>query len=150
MHAFPSLFRFAGITVFAAGLACAPALAENPKPAKPVAPLAAGQALERWENMTPQQRERALAKLTPERRTQVEERLRRLEQLPVAERQQLRERYQEFQRLPRERQDALRLELQALRTMRPLMRQRRIASALFQRQYSQDEQRILREAMGME
>ena len=134
-----------------AGLFSVPAAAEqNTKQQKRIAPLAAGQALDRWESMTPAQRERALSRLTPERRAQVEERLRRLEELPPAEREQLRQRYQEFQKLPRDRQDALRLEIQALRSMRPVARIRRMNSPVFQRQYSADEQRILREAMGMD
>ena len=136
--------------MLAAGLSSSPLLGQAGKAPRRVAPLAAGQALERWERMTPQQRERALSKLTPERRAQVEERLRRLEDLPAAERQQLRQRYQEFQGLPRDRQDALRLELQALRNMRPMMRRRRAGSPEFQRQYSPEEQRILREALGLE
>jgi hypothetical protein len=145
-----ALLQFGIVAAVAIGLAAAPLFGQAGKAPKRVAPLAAGQALERWESMTPQQREKALSKLTPERRAQVEERLRRLEELPPAERQQLRQRYQEFQSLPRDRQDALRLELQALRSMRPIMRQRRVASPAFQRQYSQEEQRILREAMGLE
>lgn len=138
------------IVALLAGATSIPMFGQAGKAAKRLAPFAAGQALERWERMTPQQREKALSRLTPERRAQVEERLRRLDELPPAERQQLRERYREFQRLPRDRQDALRLELQALRSMRPLMRRRRVASPEFQRQYSPDEQRILREALGME
>ncbi|MEQ1949562.1 MAG: DUF3106 domain-containing protein [Bryobacteraceae bacterium] len=117
---------------------------------RPVAPLAAGRALERWETMTPDEREKALAKLPPARRAQVEERLRRLESLPDNDRQQLRLRYQEFERLRRDRQDALRLEIQALRSMRPMMRRRRAISPEFQRQYSPEEQRIMRQALGLE
>jgi hypothetical protein len=122
-------------------------LAQAPAKKKQV-PIQAEAVLERWERMTPEQREKALAKLPPERRARVEERLKRLESLPPEDRENLRQRFNEFQSLPQDRRDALRLEIQALRNMRPVMRRRRVESPEFQRLYSPDEQRILRQAMG--
>ncbi|MEQ1885125.1 MAG: DUF3106 domain-containing protein [Bryobacteraceae bacterium] len=139
----------------AAGVAISPAFGQAypAGPAakrRPIAPLAAGRALELLETMSPEEREKALAKLPPARRIQIEARLRRLEALPESERQQLRQRFQDFERLTSDRQDALRLEIQALRSMRPVMRRRRVMSQAFQRQYSSEEQRILRQALGFE
>lgn len=104
--------------------------------------------LERWETMTEDEREKALSQLPPERRARAEARLKRLELMPEEKRASLRRRYEEFQSLPEDRRDALRLELQALRNMRPMVRRRRINSPEFRRQYSQEEQRLLRQAMG--
>jgi hypothetical protein len=141
--------RFIAVLALCAGLGPVPSFGQAGKK-KAAEPLAAGRALERWESMTPEQRERALSRLSPERRAQIEERLRRLEQLPPEERERLKQRYQDFAALPRDRQDALRLEIQALRNMRPVMRRRRVMSPEFQRHYSPEEKRILREALGME
>ena len=108
-----------------------------------------GPAVQRFMNMTPEQREKALARLPPERRAQVEQRLNRLAQLPPEQRAELQQRYQAFQSLPRDRQDAVRLELQSLRALPPRLRQRRLASPGFQREYSPEEQRLLRESLGL-
>jgi hypothetical protein len=108
-----------------------------------------GPAVQRLLNMTPEQREKALARLPPERRAQIEQRLNRLAQLPPEQRAELQQRYQAFQSLPRDRQDAVRLELQSLRALPPRLRQRRLSSPGFQREYSPDEQRLLRESLGL-
>lgn len=108
-----------------------------------------GPAVQRLLNMTPEEREKALARLPPERRAQVEQRLNRLAQLPPEQRAELQQRYQAFQSLPRDRQDAVRLELQSLRALPPRLRQRRLSSPGFQREYSPEEQRLLRESLGL-
>jgi hypothetical protein len=108
-----------------------------------------GPAVQRLLNMTPAERERALARLPPDRRAQIEQRLNRLAQLPPEQRAELQQRYQAFQSLPRDRQDAVRLELQSLRALPPRLRQRRLSSPGFQREYSPEEQRLLRESMGL-
>jgi hypothetical protein len=108
-----------------------------------------GPAVQRLLNMTPEEREKALARLPPERRAQIEQRLNRLAQLPPEQRAELQQRYQAFQSLPRDRQDAVRLELQSLRALPPRLRQRRLASPGFQREYSPEEQRLLRESLGL-
>jgi len=108
-----------------------------------------GPAVQRLMNMTPEQREKALARLPPERRAQIEQRLNRLAQLPPEQRAELQQRYQAFQSLPRDRQDAVRLELQSLRALPPRLRQRRLSSPGFHREYSPEEQRLLRESLGL-
>jgi hypothetical protein len=108
-----------------------------------------GPAVQRLLNMTPEEREKALARLPPERRAQIEQRLNRLAQLPPEQRAELQQRYQEFQSLPKDRQEAVRLELQSLRALPPRLRQRRLNSPGFQREYSPEEQRLLRQSMGL-
>ena len=51
--------------------------------------------------------------------------------------------------MPQDRQDAVRLELQSLRALPPRLRQRRLVSPGFQREYSPEEQRLLRESLGL-
>jgi hypothetical protein len=60
--------------------------------------------LERWNCMTPEERQRALARLPPERRRELQQKLQQFRSLPPEERQQLRERYQAFRQLPQEQQ----------------------------------------------
>ena len=117
---------------------------KGPRPA-PLPP----RALERFQKMTPEQRQRALERLPPDRRARIEEQLRRLQNLPPDQRQQLQERYQRFQSLPRDRQIAVRTELQSLRQMPPAERRARVNSPEFQETYSPQEQRLLRESLGM-
>lgn len=119
----------------------------NPNPRLPVNPNADAQ-LERFESMTPEQREKALSKLPPERRAQVEQRLNRLEQLTPQQRQQLQQRLQDFQKLSPERQRAVRDEIQNLRGMPPRLRLRRLNSPEFEQEFSPEEQRLLRQSFG--
>lgn len=75
----------------------------------PVLPPPPGLAIiDRLERMTPEERDRALSKLPPERRKRVEERLAEFDSLPPAERERLRNRLETFTQLPPERQDATR------------------------------------------
>ena len=136
--------------IFAVGVLCAcgvapPAMAQARRAPKGIP----GPAIERLLSMTPEERERALSRLPPERRAQVEQRLNRLAQLPPEQREELQRRYQEFRSLPQDRQDAVRLELQSLRRLPPRLRQRRLNSPGFEREYSPAEQRLLRESLGL-
>ena len=60
--------------------------------------------IDRLDRMSPEERERALSKLPPERRKRVEERLAQFDSLPPAERERLRNRLEMFAQLPPERQ----------------------------------------------
>src|ERR1700681_3600833 len=64
--------------------------------------------VERWIRMPPAERQRALAKLPPERRRQIQERIRQYQQLSPEERQMLRQRYDRFSELPPEKQNQAR------------------------------------------
>ena len=104
-------------------------------------------AVERFLQMSPEDREKALSQLKPERRQQVEERLSKLEQLPTDQRERLQSVYPAFMSLRPARQQAVREEIQQLRQLRPLFRKERLngdASA-----FSPEEMDILRRVTGI-
>jgi hypothetical protein len=119
--------------------------------------------IERWMRMSPEQRQRALDKLPPERRQRVEERIRQYQQLSPQERQALRQRYDRFSQLPpqkqnqaralfrrfsalpAERRQALQHELQQLRSMPEAERRTRVASEDFRNRFSPSEQQMLQD-----
>lgn len=115
--------------------------------AAPRPPALAGPALQRLANMSPEQRQKALSRLPPERRGRIEEQLNRLGNLPPDQRAKLLQRYDEFQGLPRDRQAAVRSELQALRKLPTPQLRQRLNSPEFQQNFSPEEQRLLRESL---
>ena len=64
--------------------------------------------IERWTQMSPEQRSRALEKLPPERRQRIEQLLNQYQSLSPEEREQLRFRSEMFNQLPPEKQDVAR------------------------------------------
>jgi hypothetical protein len=103
-----------------------------------------GKQIERLQKMTPEEREKALANLPPERRQQVEKQLNRLDQLTPQQRQQLDERFERLQSFPPARQRAVRQEVQSLRALRFSERQARLHSEEFKQQFSAEEQDLIR------
>ncbi len=119
--------------------------------------------IERWNQMTPEERERELAKLPPERARIIRERIRRYNQLPEPEREALSERYRHFSELPPDKQQVVRERLKQFRqlpaTRRPLVhaevvrlrrlseseRRSQLNSAEFRSRFSPDEQQIIRD-----
>lgn len=112
--------------------------------------------VQRLMNMTPDERKKALLKLPPERRKQVEERLRQYEKLSVEQKgkihglspeQQahLRRLYQRFNNFPPERQGALRTEVQKMQSLSESDRRARMNSDEFRNRYNQREQSLLGE-----
>lgn len=95
-------------------------------PGKRIGPPPANGMIERLNNMTPEQRKRALDRLPPERREKVQRRLENFNALPQEEKDRLREQYREFQKLPVERQDAIRRSFRQLTELpqerRPMVR----------------------------
>ena len=104
-------------------------------------------AVERFLQMSPEDRERALSQLTPERRQQVEERLNRLQQLPPEQAQRLQDVYPAFMNLRPVRRQAVRQEIQELRQMRPALRKDRLTSDAGN--FSPEEMGILRQVTGI-
>ena len=104
-------------------------------------------AVERFLQMSPEDRERALSQLTPERRQQVEERLNRLQQLPPEQAQRLQDVYPAFMSLRPVRRQAVRQEIQELRQMRPALRKDRLNSDAGS--FSPEEMSILRQVTGI-
>ena len=116
---------------------------------------------ERLNRMNPQQRERALSKLPPERREKIENGLKRYNSLPEQDRDQLRHRFENFKQLPPEQQDALRRnfrqftalpddrrvlvrqELNQLQSMTPDQREQRMQSEEFRSRFDGRERKLL-------
>ena len=117
--------------------------------------------LERLRRMTPQQRERVLSLMAPERRRRIETRLNELDQMNDAQRERLERRLQSFRELPpAERQNMrslaqqlnqmgqprrriVRQELLRLRGMNDADRQSRLDSDNFRNLYSPEERELL-------
>lgn len=116
---------------------------QNALPRPPALPTPV---LQRLSQMTPEQRQKALARLPPERRVRVEEQLARLDALPPEQKANVLERYDLFQGLPRDRQGAVRAELQSLRKMTVPQRRARLNSPEFAQNFSPEEQRVLKES----
>ncbi len=130
--------------------------ARRPAAARPMPP-----AFERLSKMSPEQRQRVLEKLPPERKKQVEQRLEQYNKLSPEERERLREQYDVFRSLPPERQDAarrafhrfnnlpddrrpvVRQEFQKLRALPDDERRARMNSDEFRNKYSRNEQQLL-------
>ena len=103
--------------------------------------------IDRLMKMSPEERDRALSNLPPERRQQIEQRLNQLDRLTPEQRDILDQRYQALQALPPARRQAIRQELQYLRSLRPVDRRVRILSDEFQQNYSPDEQKLIRDVI---
>lgn len=104
-------------------------------------------AVERFLQMSPEEQERALSKLTPERRQEVEQRLDRLQQLPPEQLQRLQDLYPAFMSLRPARRQAVRAEIKALRQLRPAERKDLLNSD--GGNFSLEELSILRQVAGI-
>ncbi|MBV8845033.1 MAG: DUF3106 domain-containing protein [Bryobacterales bacterium] len=102
-----------------------------------------GKQIEQLRKMSPEERQRALSNLPPERRQQVEKQLDRLDKLPPEQRQVLDQRYEKLQSFPPPRQRAVRQELQSLRSMPFAERQARLHSDEFKQQFSPEERELI-------
>lgn len=141
----------------------------EPRPKTPKAPRNPAtadlhpQQIERFAHMTPQEQQRVLENLPPDRRKKVQEQLQKYNQLSPEQKQQVREQYQMFQQLPPERQDAMRKayrkfldlpadrqqdvreEFQQLRGLSPEDRAARMNSPEFRTRFNKREQKVLEE-----
>lgn len=140
-----SLFTLVTAAVLIASPVPAQQLRQKAKQQK-MLPLPAP-AVQRFLRMSPEDRERALAQLPPERRQQVEQRLARLQQLPPDQLQGLQDLYPAFTNLRPVRRQAVRQEIQQLRQMRPALRRDRLASD--SSSFSPEEMEILRRVTGI-
>jgi hypothetical protein len=144
-----------------------PAAADRSKnaPVHPLNPNNPGTYLDRWNAMTPAEREKALAKLPPDKQQQIRERIQKFNQqfsqLPKEEQQRLREGAQKINRmqpaqqqairrdlrrfnlLPPDRRQALLKEFAKLRNMPEADRNTYLASDQFRNRYSADEQQMI-------
>lgn len=119
--------------------------------------------VDEFERMTPEQQQKALAKLPPERRKKVEAQLAHLRSLPPEQRAALRQTYnrlsefpperqqelrnalQKFGRQPADRQQAIRQELKQLSGLGAEDREARMKSPEFRQSFNHNEQQIVRD-----
>ena len=136
-----------------------PARSEEPKPEETP--------IDEFQKMSPEQREKSLAKLppdraakirkqldvldkmTPEQRAAVREQLALFRQLPPEKQQALRKAFDTFSKEPADRQQAMRAELNQLRAMPQGDRQARIASPEVKSRFNKREQKILAEMSSL-
>jgi hypothetical protein len=125
------------------------------KPAKPPAPgkipanipqPKTAQELDRFSKMPPEDREKALAKLPPQRRAAFEQRLARYEQLTPEQRETIKRRVEQMESLPKDRQNAVRQEIQRLRALPFGQRKRALNGEEFRQKFSPDEQSLVRDS----
>jgi hypothetical protein len=155
------------ICVLTVALAAAPAVSaqgkRGPRQQQPPAHLV----MERLSRMTMEERNRALAKLPPDRRKAVEQRLEKYNTLPAPMKDRLREEYNTFQQLspekqeqvrglfkqfndiPEDRRKEVRRELYRLRNMPADRRSRRMASEKYKGEYSDSERQMLDNLVGL-
>lgn len=142
-----------GLAILLAVAAATPARSQQPP----------ADTIDRWNRMSPAERERELAKLPPARARLIRQRIWRYNHMQPEERQALRQRYQTFSQLPPDKQQTVRERLREFRRVppgrRPLVRrefeqlrllpeaqrQTRIDSDEFRRQFSPQEQQIIRD-----
>ncbi|MSV30317.1 MAG: DUF3106 domain-containing protein [Bryobacterales bacterium] len=119
-------------------------------------------AVDRWNGMSPEDRERALQRLPPERRKRLQTQIERYNNMPDEERGRLRRHYDQFQRMPPEKQArarelfkelselsperrrTLRRETEALRALSESGRNARFESESFKTRFSEPEQKLIR------
>jgi predicted Fe-S protein YdhL (DUF1289 family) len=80
-------------------------------------------AMDRWQKMTPAQKQGVLNRLPPERRQNLQRRLQLYEKMPPQDRQALERRYEWFQSLPPERQELARDLFRRLQELKPARQQ---------------------------
>jgi len=125
-----------------------------------------GNVVQQLIQMTPEERERALEKLPPQRQAQIRQRLQQFDSLPkqqqerrLAQLRQLaslspetqalvRRQMQAFNQLPDDRKQVVGPEMQRLRRMSESERQARIASERFQNRFSPAEQQMMSDISG--
>jgi hypothetical protein len=119
--------------------------------------------IERLSKMPPAQREKALANVPPDRRAKIEAGLahwdkvspqlkaeyEKFSKLPPETKKRIRQLSQEMAHLPPQRKIAVQKELDRLRAMPEEQREKRLNSPAVQRNFSPNEQEILREAPSL-
>ena len=107
-----------------------------------------GPQFQRFQQMSPEERERALSKLPPERRARIEQQLQRYESLTPAQKEFVNRRLALLQSLPPQRQAAVRQELQRLRELPPAQRRAALNSIEERERFSPDEMQLIRGSFG--
>ena len=171
------MFRSACRSVILAATLSAALLAQRPMGRAP-APKGSGpqnpnnkkgnrNIIDKWARMAPDEREKALARLPPERRRKIEDQLNQsknmtpqqrresrsqiqwFNQLPPAKQNQARRLFRQFGEFPQPRQGMLRNEFETLSAMPEADRRSRINSDEFRNKYNSREQQFLADMSGL-
>jgi hypothetical protein len=113
-----ALFRF-GFAIFLAVAAASPARSQQEREGAATEQKPPVNPIDRWNRMSPEERERELAKLPPERAKLIRQRIWRYNQMHPEEKQALRRRYQTFSQLPPEERQIVRDRFRELRQLAP-------------------------------
>lgn len=127
----------------------------NPNARRPNKPNGKGSGnpakeLERFQKMSPDQRQKEMAKLPPAQRERMERQLERFEKMPPAQREQALKRLEALHKLSPQRRAAVTDELQNLRSMPPAERKTRLDSDEIKHNFSPDERKLLHESVGQQ
>lgn len=118
--------------------------------------------LDRFDRMSPAQRQKALDRLPPERRQRIEqgleqyramnpenrERLLNFERMPSEQRDAVRQNFRRIQELPAGRRAMVRKEMQQLRGMNDSDRESRVQSESFRKRFDSNEQSLIRDTVA--
>lgn len=96
--------------------------------------------------MSPEDREKALAKLPPQRRAAMEQRLDRYQKLSPEQQEKFKQRLDAMQSLPKDRQTAVREKIQELRALPPPERRKALNGEDLKQNFSPEEQQLVRES----
>lgn len=125
------------------------------------------QLIERLNRMSPAERKKMLNRMPPERRQILEKRINNLNNIRPEAREKLRKDYEYFQQLPPEKRDDARRTLKQiadlpeerrklvrgavhnLRQQPSELRDQRLASRAFDKRFSEDERKLIREALSV-
>ncbi len=101
--------------------------------------------LDRFTKMSPQQREKELSKLPPQRRANFEQRLAHYESLTPEQQEKFKLNVEMMQSLPKDRQNAVKNEIQRLQALPPAQRRKILMSEEFRQRFSPDEEKLVRD-----
>jgi hypothetical protein len=101
--------------------------------------------LDRFTKMAPEQREKELSKLPPQRRAAFEQRLARYEQMTPEQQEKFKLNLEMMQSLPKDRQNAVRQEIQRILALPGPQRRKVLNGEEFNQKFSPDEQTLIRD-----
>jgi len=116
----------------------------NPQWVKPNAPDPVEE-LREFQQMSPEERQKELAKLPPARRARVGQQMERLDRATPEERERIYYRLETMQRLTPERRQAVNGEIESLRGLTPREKRARMSSEEFNNEFSPEEQKVIRD-----
>jgi hypothetical protein len=101
--------------------------------------------LDQFSKMSPEEREKSLSQLPPQRRAAFEQRLERYQRMTPEQQEHFKQQLEMMQKLPRDRQNVVRDEIQRLQALPGPERRRALNSDQFNQSYSADEQKLIRD-----